>query len=137
MPLKTVYLLIDNIESIGDSCHNLEKALVRKKETKIEFPQDITDNILKMFTLIDKALEEMLNNLNKDYGDVDISKAFNFEIEINNFRNYLREDHIKNIKSKKCKYKAGVLYNELFSTCEKLGDYVINVSESIRDSQIS
>ncbi len=137
LKIRGMFEMIDNIESIGDSCHNLEKALIRKKEAKIEFPQDITENILKMFGLIDKALDEMLNNLDKDYGSVDITKAYEIETEINNFRNYLREDHIKNIKSKKYKYKAGVLYNELFSTCEKIGDYVINVSESIRDSQIS
>lgn len=129
--------MIDNIESIGDACHNIEKALVRKKETKVKFPKEITENVMKMFGLIDKALEEMLNNLNKDYSEVDITKAYKTETEINNYRNLLREDHIKNIKEKKYKYKAGVLYNELFSNCEKLGDYAINISESIRDSQIN
>ncbi len=137
LKIRGMFEMIDNIESIGDSCHNLEKALVRKKEKKVEFPKEISDNILKMFALIDKSLEEMQNNLDKDYSDVDISKAYEIESDINKYRNLLREDHIKNIKSKKYKYKHGVLYNELFSTCEKIGDYVINVSESIRDSQVS
>lgn len=137
LKIRGMFEMIDNIESIGDACHNIEKALVRKKETKIIFPKEISENVIKMFGLIDKALEEMLNNLNKDYSEIDITKAYKTETEINNYRNLLREDHIKNIKEKKYKYKAGVLYNELFSTCEKLGDYAINVSESMRDSKVN
>ncbi|NOZ36344.1 MAG: Na/Pi cotransporter family protein [Chlorobi bacterium] len=136
LKIRGMFEIIDNLESIGDSCHNLEKAMVRKKEAKIEFPKEISDNILKMFDLIDNSLEEMLVNLNKDYSEVDISKANEIESQINKYRNELRKDHIKNVKAKKYKYKSGILYNELFSTCEKLGDYVINVSESIRDSQM-
>jgi phosphate:Na+ symporter len=137
LKIRGMFEMIDNIESIGDACHNLAKALVRKKETKVLFPDEISENIKKMFGIIDKSLDEMLNNLNKDYGTVDISKAYQVETEINNYRNLLREDHIKNIKEKKYKYKAGVLYNELFSTCEKLGDYAINISESIKYSQLN
>ncbi len=136
LKIRGMFEIIDNLESIGDSCRNLEKAMVRKKEGKVEFPKEISDNILKMFDLIDNSLEEMLVNLNKDYSEVNISKAEEIESQINKYRNELRKDHIKNVKAKKYKYKAGILYNELFSTCEKLGDYVINVSESIRDSQM-
>ncbi len=136
LKIRGMFEIIDNLESIGDSCRNLEKAMVRKKEGKVEFHKEISDNILKMFDLIDNSLEEMLANLNKDYSEVNISKAEEIESQINKYRNELRKDHIKNVKAKKYKYKAGILYNELFSTCEKLGDYVINVSESIRDSQM-
>ncbi len=135
LKIRGMFEIIDNIESIGDSCHNLEKTIVRKKEAKISFPEDIDRNILNMFSLIDKALEEMLNNLGKDYSKVDITKAYETETEINEYRNKLREEHIKNIKEKVYKYKTGVIYNEIFSTCEKLGDYIINVSESMRDSK--
>ncbi|NPA67654.1 MAG: Na/Pi cotransporter family protein [Chlorobi bacterium] len=136
LKIRGMFEIIDNIESIGDSCTNLAKALVLKRENKVEFPDDISKNISDMYALIDKALDEMLNNLNKDYAEVDITKAYEIENEINSFRNKLREEHIKNIKAKKYKYKTGIFYNEIFSSCEKLGDYVINVSESIRDSQI-
>jgi len=137
LKIRAMFEIIDNIESIGDSSHNLERALVRKREGKMTFPDDINRNILEMFDLIDTALAEMLSNLEKDFSEVNIDKAYEIENDINNLRNKLREEHILNVKAKKYKYKVGVLYNELFSSCEKLGDYIINVSESIRDSQIS
>ncbi len=134
LKIRAMFEIIDDIESIGDSSHNLAKALVRKKAGNITFPEEEKQNILKMFGYIDKALEEMLNNLEKDYSEVSIDKAYEIEKEINDLRNKLREENIANVKAKKYKYKTGVLYNELFSACEKLGDYIINVSESIRDS---
>jgi len=131
--IRAMFELIDDIESIGDSCYNLAKAMNRKREGKIKFPDDITQNIKEMFKLIIEALNEMNKNLSSDYGNTNIEKAQSIETKINKFRNQLREDHIINIKNKKYKYKAGVIYNELFSGSEKLGDYIINVSETIKE----
>lgn len=30
-------------------------------------------------------------------------------------------------------YQAGIIYNDLFSECEKIGDYCINVSEVLNE----
>ncbi|MCD4795345.1 MAG: Na/Pi cotransporter family protein [Bacteroidales bacterium] len=131
--IRAMFELIDDIESIGDSCYNMAKAMNRKKDGKIKFSNDISLNIKDMFKLINKALAEMNSNLSSEYGNIDIKPAQNLEAKINKLRNQLREDHIANIKNKKYKYKAGVIYNELFSTSEKLGDYIINVSETIKE----
>jgi len=131
--VRAMFELIDDIESIGDSCYNLAKAINRKKEGKIKFPEDIIQNINDMFLLISRALDEMNKNLSTEYSDPNIENAKKIEEKINLLRNKLREEHIANIKSKKYKYKAGVIYNELFSGSEKLGDYIINVSETIKE----
>ena len=131
--IRAMFELIDDIESIGDSCYNLAKAINRKKEGKIKFPDSISQNIKKMFKLIDEALVEMNKSLDTEYGIDDIQNALFIENKINKFRNKLREEHIINIKNKKYKYKAGVIYNELFSGSEKLADYIINVSETIKE----
>ncbi len=135
--VKAMFELIDDIESIGDTCINLSKAIMRKREGKIKFPEDIDKNILIMFEYLDEALEVMNKNLSGEYADIDVDIAYKVEQKINEYRNLLRKDHLTNIKEKKYKYKAGVIYNELFSTSEKLGDYVINTAESIRDCKIN
>ncbi len=135
LKLKTMYELIDDIESIGDTCFNMAKAIMRKHEGNHKFPEDTSANIKKMFALIDEALEEMNSNLSGEYDSIDITKANELEQKINELRNELRAEHVINIKTKKYKYKAGVIYNELFSTAEKLGDYVINTAESIYSSK--
>ncbi len=133
--IRAMLEIIDDIESIGDSCYNMAKALLRKKEGKNEFPEKVTTNIQKMFALVDEAFEEMISNLSNEYSDVSPSKSAEIEEKINKLRNHLREEHLVSVKAGKYKYKTGVIYNELFSTCEKLADYIVNVTESIQSAK--
>ncbi len=96
-----------------------------------------TEDINKMFGLIDEANKEMALILGSEFSNTNIEKAVEIENSINKYRNKLRKEHIVNVKSKKYKYKAGVVYNELFSTSEKLGDYIINISESVKDVRLN
>jgi len=131
--IKGMFEVIDDIESIADTCFNLAKTIERKKVGKAVFENDISDNILKMFSLIDQALNQMNMVLTAEFSNTNIEKSLLIEQEINKYRTELKEDHLANVKSKRYKYKVGVLYNELFSTAEKLGDYIVNVAESVRD----
>ena len=53
------------------------------------------------------------------------------EGRINDKRNELRQRHVDDLKAKKYKHKTGVFYSDIFSLSEKLGDFVINISEAI------
>jgi phosphate:Na+ symporter len=75
----------------------------------------------------------MLENLQVGYANINLGPAYEAEERINQFRNKLKEEHIKNVDGNKYKYQAGVIYNDLFSEAEKLGDYIINVSEDIAE----
>ncbi|MCT4602928.1 MAG: Na/Pi cotransporter family protein, partial [Marinifilum sp.] len=55
------------------------------------------------------------------------------EREINDYRTALKTEHLANVEEKKYKYQAGIIYNDMFSECEKIGDYCINVSEAINE----
>ena len=134
--IKGMFEVIDDIESIADSCFNLAKTIQRKKDAKLAFDSDVYKNVKKMFALIDEALAQMNNVLTSDFSNSNIEKSLEIEKRINELRNSLKEEHLLNVKNKKYKYKVGVLYNELFSTAEKLGDYIINVSESVKDVRI-
>lgn len=134
--IKAMFELIDDIESIGDTCMNMAKAIIRKRDGKIIFEENLHQNLTNMFSKIDEALAEMNQNLANEYADIEIEKANEIEESINKLRNELRTNHLADVKAKKYKYKVGVIYNELFSTAEKLGDYIINTAESIHGSKV-
>ena len=67
----------------------------------------------------------------------DMIKAFNKEDEINNFRNQIRNDNIENVKRGDYEYQAGTFYMDLISESEKLGDYIINVLEAVKEKRRS
>ena len=129
--IKAMFELIDDIESIGDTCNNMAKAIKRKFDGKIIIPEDLNQNIEKMFSLVDSALLEMNKNLSNEYEEINIDTANKIEKDINAYRNQLRAEHVLNIKEKKYNYKTGVIYSELFSNSERIGDFIINTAESI------
>lgn len=124
------------IESIGDSCYSLARAIQRKNTEHIEFNDYINGHIESMLNLVSKALDNMNTILAKNNIDeADINKTYNIEMELNNYRNMLRSANMDNINSKKYEYKAGIHFMDIISECEKLGDYIVNVIDAVREKR--
>lgn len=77
----------------------------------------------------------MNSNLSIEYHKVNPEKAQDLEMEINGLRDLLRDELIDKIKDNKIDYIEGSIYNDSFAECEKLGDHVINVTESIIETK--
>ena len=73
----------------------------------------------------------MNTNLNSDYGHISIETAKKLEREINQIRNDLRKSYLEKAEKGEFKFQSGIMYNDLFSSCEKVGDHIINVSEAV------
>ncbi|MDE5419829.1 Na/Pi cotransporter family protein [Labilibaculum sp. DW002] len=131
--VRAYFKMVSDIESVGDSTLNLAKAMKRKREQKAWFPQELRDNINKMFEHVDEALDMMHENTKMEFSEVRIKKAWEIEREINDYRTALKTEHLANVEENKYKYQAGIIYNDMFSECEKIGDYCINVSEAINE----
>ncbi|MDX9853903.1 MAG: Na/Pi cotransporter family protein [Tenuifilaceae bacterium] len=131
--LQAMFKIISDIESISDCNYNLARTFRRKKEANIWFNQEVRDNLNKMFDLVEESLQIMNANLEIGYTGINLGPAYEIEERINQYRNGLKEEHIKNVEGNKYKYQAGVIYNDLFSEAEKLADYAINVSEDVAE----
>ena len=59
------------------------------------------------------------------------SNAQKAELEINACRDRLREEHINNIESPSYNYQTGVYYIDIVAELERMGDFIINVSEAV------
>ena len=83
-----------------------------------------------MMDLVQKGYDVMIENL-KNNNLKEISNAENCEYNINECRNHLREEHIVNIESNSYNYLTGVYFMDVLSELEKIGDFLINVSQAI------
>ncbi len=121
---------ITEIESIGDACFNIARTISRLRSSKEVFTEDLYDNIKQMFELTDDALTQMNVVLVKHKRDVDLTRTFTIENEINNYRALLRTQNINDINEHKYTYSAGTLYMDIVQECEKIGDFIVNVGEA-------
>ncbi|MGE0078368.1 MAG: Na/Pi cotransporter family protein [Bacteroidales bacterium] len=133
--LQAMFRIISEIESVADSNYALARTMKRKRDSKIWFSQEIRNNMNKMFELLDEAISIMIQNLEagQKNPNINLGPVYDVEERINNLRELLKEDHIKNVEANKYKYQTGVIYSDLFNDCEKMGDYIINVSEAIAE----
>lgn len=131
--ISSMLRMIDEIESIGNSCLNIARAMSRARDNEEKLNKDMKEKIRKMFSLVEKALDVMIENLNKHNYEVDKKSTEAIEKKINEYRNKLRKEHVNDIENEKYSYKIGTLYKDIFSESEKLGDYIYDVTLSIVD----
>lgn len=85
-----------------------------------------------MMDTMEAAYQAMADNLHVPYHQLkDISNAQKAELEINACRDRLREEHINNIESPSYNYQTGVYYIDIVAELERMGDFIINVSEAV------
>ncbi|MBN1925035.1 MAG: Na/Pi cotransporter family protein [Prolixibacteraceae bacterium] len=131
--LRALYKMIDDIESIADSCMNILGAIERKQKGKIIFTEHIVTNVLLMFNMVNEALDTMVTMLTYEE-ELPLSLAQKTENEINNYRDILKSEHLNNLEKGIYKYDAGIIYNDIISQCERIGDFAFNVAESHKSS---
>jgi phosphate:Na+ symporter len=119
-----------DLERIGDIFYQMSKGLERKNDNKIYFTPEQRNGLNTMLDLIDEAFEIMNHNLNSEYGTISMDKAVQKEREINQFRDDLREDHLTHLEEGKNMDNA-LIFSDMFSSLEKVGDHIINVSEHV------
>lgn len=121
---------ISELESIGDSCFNIARTMNRRMSAKEDFTESQYNHIEQMFELTDDALTQMNNLLVGHKHENDINHSFNIENEMNNYRDQLSTQNIRDVNEHKYTYAIGTMYMDIIQECEKLGDYVVNVVEA-------
>ena len=134
--IKAMYKIIGELESLGDSGETISRVLARRNIHKKIFDQETVKKIEGMVAAVDHAYEAMLANLEAAHKGTleEISNAYNAEDRINNLRNNLREAEIEELESNRKNYHASVYYMDIVSELEKMGDFIINISQTLEKS---
>jgi phosphate:Na+ symporter len=133
--VSSMLRIVDNLESVGDIIYQIAMTRKNKREAAVHFDQELNDNLAHMTQLVQHALDIMDNNIRNDYHRIDLDAAYKAEQDINQYRDTLRARHLDALKLGVYDYAIGNAYSSLYALYEKLGDYVINVSEAIDGSR--
>ena len=133
MKIKAMYKIVGELESLGDSGETISRILSRKNIHKKTFDADALKNLNAMADAVLAAYDVMIVNLEAAHkGElVDITNAYSAEQRINTLRNNYRDAVIEDMESGAGNYQAMVYYMDIMNTYERMGDFMINISQDL------
>ena len=131
--LPALIHIVNDLERIGDHAENLVELAKAKLDGKLKFSKkalaelrDLYERIASMFGTTIEALQE--NDPEK------ATIVIEAENEINRLDSKLRGNHIDRLKSGKCKVRGGVVFLDMLTNFEKVGDHLTNIAEAVGDA---
>lgn len=123
---------VGDIERIGDHAENLIEMVQLITEKKRSFSNKALVECEEMFGLVTQALEKSLRALESE--DIALAQeAMALEPKIDQMEHLLRARHIERLNTGKCHPVAGVVFIDILSNLERVGDHAHNVAYIVRD----
>ena len=130
---KALYKIIGELESLGDSGEAISRILSRRNSHGQHFSKEQIEKVDSMLSLVDNAYAVMIDNLSREEFKAEhLQSAVECEIAINERRTALREEEILRIEEGGSNYQSSVYYIDTVVEIERMGDYIINISEALQ-----
>jgi phosphate:Na+ symporter len=120
---------VSDYERMGDHCEQLTKLLRRKYDKKYKFSETAQKELLELLEKVDVFVKYTKDHL-LEHENI-LEKSFNYEDDINQTSKKLRKKNIDRISSNACMVEGGLIFINMITSLEKIGDHNINISEEI------
>lgn len=128
-----LFHVVNDIERIGDHAENIADAAVQMREDNLQFTKKGVKELQEMHDKVMRVLEESL----KMFADMDSayqSDILALENEIDAMERELQKSHIRRMAKGKCSPEAGVIFTDLITGLERVGDHATNIAFSVLES---
>lgn len=125
--ISQAYHTINDIERIGDHCENIVELATYKVDNNIE----LSNEAIKEVEEISNTTLKAVNIAIKAFSDKDKShKSIVDEVEeeIDSLEKTFRTNNIRRLSNKMCHANAGVMFFDLLSNLERIGDHANNIA---------
>ena len=126
--IEEYFRITGNAERIGDHALNIGGYVDTIKRKSIVFSEGARAELLEMQNITKKAIHKVLNP-EGDAADW-LSKIAAIEQKIDDMTTTYREQHLERMRQGKCTEEACVLYSELLTDFERIGDHVLNIAQA-------
>ena len=121
---------VRDIERIGDHFENIVELLNFQLENKADFSDSAIEDLQSMFDLTLKTVSEALEALDQHKNDLAVS-VLRKERSIDELEKSLRKKHIARMSENKCSVKGGIVFVDIISNLERVGDHAVNIAETV------
>ncbi|AQM59603.2 sodium-dependent phosphate transporter [Clostridium baratii] len=124
--------VISDLERIGDHAKNIAELAIEKVNGKVHYDEEEKQDLKVMYNTTLEVVEMAFNTYeNKDLNNID--SLAKLEDAIDNMEKELRNSHIKRLSSKKGSAHGSVIFLDIISNLERIGDHAVNIAEVISE----
>ena len=124
-----MYTILGNIERIGDHAMNLAEYAETIKEKKLKF----SEYAGKEFRTMEESCAEgmrLLKAAAAGSSDFKLSQVADIEQKIDDITKAFRQNQIDRMRAGNCNVECSILYSEMLTDYERIGDHMLNIAEA-------
>ena len=130
--LSALFKITGNIERMGDHAVNIAGYAGMLEDKKLSLSASAREEVAQMEKMITEACNSMVK---AKTSSVHIKMA-QVEQKIDDLTDIYREHQLERLKSGVCSGDACVIYSEMLTDFERLGDHMLNIAEAAAETNI-
>lgn len=121
---------IRDIERVGDHTENIIELLELRLEKKVSLSEDALGELNEMFQFTLETFKDAIEALSLNDKEL-ASNVLVKEKRIDEMERTLRKAHITRLNERVCSGDAGVIFVDIASNLERIGDHAVNIAETV------
>ena len=127
----SLFHVVNDWERVGDHAINVLDAARSRQEQEIKFSAKAVAELENLSAMVMEQLTTATEIFNAQSDDAETIQAVEAkEQEIDDLTEALRIHHVERVKNKKCSAKNGMLYLDILTNLERIGDHAENIATS-------
>ena len=121
---------VRDIERIGDHFENIIELIDYQENNRVKITEDAMEDLTEMFTLTIATVQKALNALDTNSHELAREVAEQEDL-IDKMERKFRKKHIMRLNEGQCSAQAGIVFVDVVSNLERIGDHSVNIAEAI------
>ncbi len=128
----SLFHVINDMERVGDHSQNILEAAQLRHNEEIKFSAKAVQELDDLSALVTSQLDRAMEIFSRqDSRAVALKQVEDTEQVIDDTTEALREHHVDRLKQHKCSAKNGMIYLDILTNLERIGDHAENIATSV------
>ena len=130
--IGSLFHVVNDFERVGDHSQNILEAAQLRNEEDIKFSMKAIGELDNLSGMVSGQLNTAMR-LFREQSDnpSEIAAVAETEEAIDQLTEALRTHHVDRLKSRKCSAKNGMIYLDMLTNLERIGDHAENIASSV------